>query len=212
MTVYDLTHVIEESMPVYPGTDGPRLSTACSLEKDGFKETLVTMFTHTGTHIDCPEHLFQSGESTDKKDISSFFGKGCILDFSFLKENAIITKKYLLESEKIINASDFVILHTGWARFWNFPKYFGNFPVLDKQAAQYLSQFNLKGIGLDTISLDPVNHELINHKIILSKHICIIENLNNTEKLIGKEFLFACLPLKIKNGDGSPIRAAGIVL
>jgi len=57
-----------------------------------------------------------------------------------------------------------------------------------------------------------VNHELINHKIILSKHICIIENLNNTEKLIGKEFLFACLPLKIKNGDGSPIRAAGIVL
>lgn len=212
MKVYDLTHIIEESMPVYPGTDSPRLFPACTIEKDGFKETLITMVTHTGTHIDCPKHLFQSGESTDNKDISSFFGKGCVLDFSFLKEEAVITKKLLLDAENTINTADFIILHTGWARFWNFPKYFGNFPVLDNQAAQYLSQFNLKGIGLDTISLDPVNHELTNHKIVLSKNICIIENLNNTDKLIGKEFLFTCLPLKIRNGDGSPVRAAGIVL
>jgi len=39
----------------------------------------------------------------------------------------------------------------------------------------------------------------------------IIENLARLEPLIGKEFIFSCLPLKIVDADGSPIRAVAIV-
>lgn len=39
MKVIDLTHTISETMPVYPGTEQPRLTPANSYEKDGFKET-----------------------------------------------------------------------------------------------------------------------------------------------------------------------------
>ena len=49
MPVIDLTHTIKETMPVYPGTQPPRLETANTYEKDLFKETLITMFSHTGT-------------------------------------------------------------------------------------------------------------------------------------------------------------------
>lgn len=50
MKVIDLTHTIKENMPVYPGTDTPKLMPANTYEKDGFKETLMQMYTHTGTH------------------------------------------------------------------------------------------------------------------------------------------------------------------
>ena len=55
MKVIDLTHTIKENMPVYPGTDTPKFIPANSYEKDGFKETLLQMYTHTGTHMDPPD-------------------------------------------------------------------------------------------------------------------------------------------------------------
>lgn len=46
MKVIDLTHTIRENMPVYPGTEPPKLIPASSYENDGFKETLLQMYTH----------------------------------------------------------------------------------------------------------------------------------------------------------------------
>ena len=54
MKVIDLTHVIAADMPVYPGTEPPRLESANTYEANGFKETLLTMYSHTGTHMDPP--------------------------------------------------------------------------------------------------------------------------------------------------------------
>ena len=59
MKVIDLTHTIRENMPVYPGTEPPKLSPTSSYESDGFKETLMQMYTHTGTHMDPPAHIFR---------------------------------------------------------------------------------------------------------------------------------------------------------
>ena len=57
MKIIDLTHTIKEDMPVYPGTDTPKLIPANSYEKEGFKETLLQMYTHTGTHTVSYTHL-----------------------------------------------------------------------------------------------------------------------------------------------------------
>lgn len=59
MKIIDLTHTISENMPVYPGTERPKLEVANTYEESGFKETLLTMFSHTGTHMDSPAHLFE---------------------------------------------------------------------------------------------------------------------------------------------------------
>ena len=61
MKVIDLTHTIRPDMPVYPGTEPPQFLPANSYEKDGFKETKLCMFTHTGTHMDPPAHLYAGG-------------------------------------------------------------------------------------------------------------------------------------------------------
>ena len=49
MKMLDLTHCITPEMPVYPGTEPPRLTAACTMERDGFRETLLEMYSHTGT-------------------------------------------------------------------------------------------------------------------------------------------------------------------
>ena len=48
MKIYDLTHTIRNDMPVYPGTEQPRLTTACTIEEVGYRETLLHMYSHTG--------------------------------------------------------------------------------------------------------------------------------------------------------------------
>ncbi|MEI6855897.1 hypothetical protein [Psychrilyobacter sp.] len=92
-------------------------------------------------------------------------------------------------------------------------KYFNGFPTLTIEAAKYLVEFNLKGIGIDAISIDPmesVNFDV--HHILLKKDLVIIENLKNLKKLIDKNFELYIIPLKIKGLDGSPVRAIAKIL
>ena len=51
MKMLDLTHCITPEMPVYPGTEPPRLTAACTMEKDGFRETLLEMYSLSLIHI-----------------------------------------------------------------------------------------------------------------------------------------------------------------
>ncbi|WP_448918853.1 hypothetical protein [Holdemanella biformis] len=46
MKVIDLTHTISEAMPVYPGTEKPKLTTVNTYSKDGFKETLIQIYSN----------------------------------------------------------------------------------------------------------------------------------------------------------------------
>lgn len=48
----DLTHTISEDMTVFPGSETQKLTTKSTYEKDGFKETLLQMYSHVGTHMD----------------------------------------------------------------------------------------------------------------------------------------------------------------
>ena len=81
------------------------------------------------------------------------------------------------------------------------------------EAAKWLTKFNLKGIGFDSFSVDKIisahvvtSENLPNHHILLGKEILLIENLTNLDKLPEGAFAFQCVPLKIENADGSPIR------
>ena len=79
MKAIDLTHIITEDMPVYPGTEPPKLTPANSYERDGFKETLLSLYTHTGTHIDPPAHIFPDGRTLDEFPPEQFIGKALVI-------------------------------------------------------------------------------------------------------------------------------------
>ena len=199
-------------MPVFPGSMPVNLETTATFEREGYHEIRMNCSTHTGTHIDCGYHLLKDGLNTSTTPVTQFYGQGLLIDCRDFTAGETISKKFLQQMESKIKKSAFLLLHTGWSEFWGTEDYFSGFPVLHEDAANYLSTFNLKGIGSDTISFDPADSiELPVHNILLSNGLILIENLVNLKSLPEQDFTFACFPLKIKNGDGSPVRAVGIV-
>lgn len=211
MRIIDLTHQVAPDMPVYPGTEQPVFITACSIEDDGFLENRITMYSHTGTHVDAPAHLLKNHKTLDLFGIDHFHGPALRLDFENLA-SGLIDIPELEPHREDINKIDYLLIHTGWSRHWGAEEYYSGYVVLSIEAAQWLTQFNLKGIGLDTISADPADTEDYPvHKAFLQEDIIIIENLNNLRSLPYSNFNFSCFPIKFKNADGSPVRAVAYV-
>jgi kynurenine formamidase len=192
-------------MTVYPNTLKPSFDPSNTIEKDGFAELSITMATHTGTHIDAPCHLIKGEKALSDFPLYKFIGKGIVIDCS---EKEIISLELIRSCENDINEVDFVLFRSGWSRKWEEDDYFGKFPVLTAEAANWLSEFDLKAVGFDYVSVDAMDaYELPNHRILLSKEILIIENLTGLEKLPDSKFDFYAIPIKIENADGSPVRA-----
>ena len=208
-TVLDLTHTIAEGMPVYPGTEPPSLRQANTVAKDGFAEKLLSMYSHTGTHIDAPAHMLEGAQTLDQLGAGHFVGKACVLD---AVGRAVIGLPELQSRAALIEGCDFVLFHTGWSRLWGQEAYFSDFPVLSREAAGWLAGKGLKGVGFDAISVDPVGStDFENHYIFFRAGMICIENLTGLEALAGTRILFSCLPLKLAEADGSPVRAVAIL-
>jgi len=211
MKFFDLTHTIAEDMPVYPGTEKPTLFPANSYEKDGFRETKLCMFSHTGTHIDPPAHLFPEKETLEEFPVSQFIGRALVVDCSAFNEGEQIPLKHLLNYGEKINEVDFLLFRFGWDSKWGTCDYFGNYPCLSLDLLDYIIAGNYKGIGLDVISLDPISDfSLTRHKrLFANKKMINIENLCNLHHFIDCVFMFSCFPIKVENSDGAPCRAVG---
>lgn len=209
MKVVDLTHVITETMPVYPGTEPPRFEPANTYEKDGFKETKLSIFTHTGTHMDPPAHLYPNRTTLDQFPADQFIGKAIAIDCRGLNKGELITLDQLTPYGDKISQADFLLFNLGWDKRWGTSSYFENYPCLGEDVLAMIIAGNYKGIGFDVIGLDPIaDVNLTRHKkLFLKNDIVNIENLCNLEQCGNDLFWFSCFPLKINRCDGSPIRA-----
>lgn len=197
-------------MPVYPGTDQPIMAPASTFEKDGFRETLLTMFSHTGTHMDAPAHLFPEGKRLDSYPASHFVGLAVTVDCTSLRPGQAIGMACLSPYGKLVDEAEFLLFRTGWGGLWHEKSYFSRYPCPDAEVMDYLAASRKKGVGMDSISLDPTEAvDLPNHRKLLTlDHTVIIENLANLEKTVGMGlFTFCALPLKYENSDGAPVRA-----
>jgi kynurenine formamidase len=209
--ITDLTHCICPDMPVFPGTEPPVFEQANTLEENGFIEARITMYSHTGTHIDAPAHMFKDGRTLDEFPIEHFVGNAAVLDFSSREIKQIEVGDLQPFEPVLADNVEFVILKTGWSKYWGTPQYFEGFSYLTDEAATWLTQFHLKGIGIDAISIDAMDSIKFSvHKIFMQRNILIVENLTNLSSLDSKPFLFSVMPLKTKCADGSPARAVAM--
>ena len=209
MKVIDLTHTIKENMPVYPGDDTPKLIPVSTYEKDGFKETLLQMYSHTGTHMDTPAHIFAGRTALDKFPIEQFIGKALVIDCRDLKEGQFISMECINKMDEKAKMADFLLFNLGWDKRWGTDSYFGDYPCINDEVLDFIINGDYKGIGFDVMGLDPIyDVNLPRHKrLFQDTDIINIENLKNLDLCGSDLFYFSCFPLKIEDCDGSPIRA-----
>ena len=209
MKAIDLTYTIKEEMTVFPGTEMPKLINTSNYEKDGFRETSISIYSHVGTHMDPPAHIYSDRKTLDEFPASQFVGKGLVIDCRDLNEGEDITIDCILKYSKKAEKVDFLLFNTGWDKYWGTDKYFGDYPCVNDDVLDYVLNGNYKGIGFDTIGIDPVSDENLSRhkKLFKDKDIVNIENLKNLELCGDEIFNFSCCPLKVENSDGAPVRA-----
>lgn len=213
MKVVDLTQLITEHMPVYPGTEPLQLSVASTYEKDGFRETLLSFYSHTGTHMDAPFHLFGDRTKLDEFPAAQFVGKALVIPCRQYGAGEEIGMESLAPVRHLADKAEFLLFDTGWSRYWGKAEYFGDYPVISAEVCRYALESGKKGLGFDTIGIDPIADEsLTRHRLLLSyRDIVIIENLTNLDKVGTGLFTLAALPMKYESADGAPVRAVAII-
>ena len=210
--IIDLSYPLHTGMPIFPGDRAPQFREISSLAAAGFRNMEMTFCTHLGTHIDTPCPYFSGGQNPGSDaGLSVFFGPACCLDLSAMPRQ-LIDIKDLSPFREMIITSEFVLLRTGWSRFWGTDEYYRGHPSLTREAAFWLAAFPLKGIGIDAASLDRADASHLSiHRVLLERNICLVENLTGLDQLPADGFMVSCLPLNLRGGDGCPVRAAAII-
>jgi len=212
MPAIDLTYPMTADMPVYPGTPPPEIHPVARFAENGFRERQLSFCSHTGTHMDAPSHLLRQGQTLDQFAIDHFFGSGLCIDIRMTTTRSIEWPS-LQRFQEALSHSDFVLLRTGWGRYWGTSRYYQGYPVLSAKAATRLAEFNLKGVGVDTLSVDTENTtDYPVHRILLGNHILVIENLAHLDRLPeGRLNQLTCLPLHLAGSDGAPTRVVAFL-
>lgn len=209
MKAIDLTHNICENMPMFPGSSSPSLHISSDYEKDGFRETLLTFLSHTGTHADAPAHMLKSGKTLEEFPVTQFIGKALVIDCRLLEEGQFIGFDGIEPVEEKAKNADFLLFNTGWDKRWESRDLYGNFPLLDCRVIEFIERHRFKGIGFDLMSPDKIEDAFcpIHKRLLRQENFIIIENLCNLELCGSDLFNFVCLPLKFAHSDGAPVRA-----
>ena len=84
---------------------------------------------------------------------------------------------------------------------------------LSYEAAEWLAKKGVVNIGVDSSAIDqtPDDLDFSGHLVCGKYGMTNTENLRNLDLVAGKRFFYMGLPLRIRDGSGSPVRAVALV-
>lgn len=226
LRLIDLSQEIFQGMSVFPMHQPTFIMTnmtheenmkATGSKKLGFSARNLLISEHGGTHSDGVWEYNPAGATIDKMPMEYFWGSAICIDLSHIPASRYIETKDLEEalrkSGQEILRGDIVLLYTGHHdRNFGTDKWQTEYTGLSYAAAKWLAENGVVNIGVDAPAIDhPDDLDFSGHLICGEYHISNTENLCNLDKIVNKRFLYIGLPLKIRDGSGSPIRAVALV-
>jgi len=225
--IIDLSQEIFTGMPVFPSLPEVKISVHQSFEQlEGITDSdvispavnLLEFGEHTGSHVDALNHMGREfrGQSIDTMPLTMFYTEGFCLDLSAKGLLELIEiddlERALLHAQEEIRVGDTVLIHTDHYRRAYATEHWHSGPGLSAEAARWLGEQGIAAFGVEMSS--PGVRGVSNKQV---HHICgelgftHYENLINLHLLIGRgRFRFIGLPLKIRGGTGSPVRAIAV--
>lgn len=225
--IIDLSQEIFTEMPVFPGLPEVRVSVHLSHEQlDGVDGggvvspavNLLELGEHTGTHVDAISHMGRAhrGRSIDTMPLSTFYTEGLCLDLSDKGLMELIEvadlERALAAANLEVRPGDTVLLYTDHYRRAFGTDDWHRGPGVSAGAARWLG-----GLGVAAFGVEPAapgvrgvsNKEV--HRVCGELGFTHYENVCNLHLLVGRgRFRFIGLPLRIRGGTGSPVRAVAV--
>lgn len=201
--IIDLSHVMEDGMPVYPGDSPVTVRQNRFLEEHGFNNSILTFGPHAGTHLDGLMHMSGHPLRIGEFPLDQFHGPAKLIDVRGLDE---------IGPEAVdwdrVGITDILLFFTGYDVHFGTERYFRDHPVMTPALAESIVERKVKLVGMDIPSPDKSPYAV--HRRLFAAGVFIVENLTGLEALCGfDDFCFFGLPLKLL-ADSSPIRAIAI--
>jgi kynurenine formamidase len=195
---------------------------------------LVTVSTHSGTHVDAPYHygpLMADGRparTIDQVPLRWCFGDGVVLDMTHKKRGDGISANDIEEAlEKIgytLKPYDIVLIRTDVYKRFKEPGYDLLHPGLTRDGVAFLVERGVKLIGIDAWGLDRPFDVMLKealegkyefwqaHFYGLEQEYCQIEKLTNLDKIPRPYgFTVIAFPFKIKGASAGWARVVALV-
>lgn len=226
LKLIDLSQEIFQGMSVFPMHQPTFIMVNMTHEENmkltgsktlGFSARNLLISEHGGTHCDAVWEYNPKGATIDKMPMEYFWGSAICIDLSHIPASRYIESKDLEQAvrksgQEIMNG-DIVLLYTGHHdRNFGTDKWQTEYTGLSYAAAKWLAKQGVVNIGVDAPAIDhPDDLDFSGHLVCGEYHISNTENLCNLDQIVNKRFLYIGLPLKIRDGSGSPIRAVALV-
>lgn len=222
--VVDLTHAWDETFPTFDGLPGITYEPAVKFEDSGYQLWKLSIFEHSGTHIDAPLHFTADGTSVADLPVEQLIAPLCIIDLTAKAAedaNAMVEPADIeawVSANGEIPAGACVAFNSGWAakvaspEFRNTPDGALAFPGFSKAATDMLAGMDVGSIGVDSLSLDPGNSaDFAVHFSWLPGGRFGIECLANLDQLPASGATIFIGAPKHKRGTGGPARVMAVV-
>jgi arylformamidase len=207
MGVIDVSLTIGPDMLVWPGDPHvevlPRRQISAG---DPANVSELRMGTHTGTHVDPPNHFIEGAGGIDSVPLEVLVGDALVVDGRYLDRPIEVTD---LEKLGIPEGAQRVLVRTANSERWRQPRIEvpDVYACLTAEAARWVVDRGIKLIGVDFLSVEQKGAEgHPTHHTLLENGVVIVEGLNLGDVEPG-QYTLVCLPLRIKDGDGGPARA-----
>jgi kynurenine formamidase len=178
-----------------------------------------------GTHIDAPAHFVPGGITIENIPLEKLVAPAYVIDVTTKvarNDTYMISADDLVAFEKThgnIEPNSIVVGYTGWSKYWHDPAAYHNFnnkkqmkfPGFSPEAADFLLNRTIVGLGIDTLSPDGSNTTFPVHKKLLKLGVYLLENLTNLDAfpIIGS--YIGVFPLKVTEGTEAPARVIGFI-
>lgn len=205
--------VIDLSLPVSNVMRGVEILPNKSLQRDGWDATTLSLYSHSGTHMDAPKHFLPDGKSLDQQVLSACIGAARIVNFAPAQPRQLLTIEDVTHAIGKVHPGDRLLFRTDWSKRYGTSEYRDQLPRISLELAEWLVQCEVALIGVEPPSVADVNNmtELTDvHQTLFRGGVVIVEGLTNLDQVTQSEVEFIALPLNIVSGDGCPVRAIAI--
>ena len=205
MKLHDVSVLLSDKLPIWPGDPGITVKLTSSLARgDVANVSLIEVGVHTGTHIDAPFHFEPDGKTVDQLPIETLIGPCRVIEMLDVKESiglSALEKLDLGGATRIL----FKTKNSRWREHGE-KEFQEKFVHLSEEGASYLVEQGVKLVGIDYLSIERFESlDYATHHLLLRNQVIIIEGLNLSGIAMGEYELMA-LPLKLQGADGSPAR------
>ncbi len=201
--LYDISRAMHAKMAVWPGDDAFELRrTGHIADGSPVNVSTLSLSAHTGTHVDAPYHFEDDAPTLDKVDLSVYWGPAQVVTVN--KPSGPLTPDDLAGYD--LGRAPRLLIHSSNSEAD--PNVFpAGFVHPSPALADHLGRLGVILYGADAPSMDPQNSkDLAGHHALHRNNILILEGLDLSDVPDGVYELVA-LPLKLIDGDGSPVRA-----